>query len=133
MRIKYSKHFLVETILLINKFQVLLLKSSIFKSLVKEIQDREREIFESPDEAFKKIYIRNAESNRKVILFYTVMGSSGISLYFITPLVSNVLMPLSYNNVTGVYNHYFIVYNWFPFDPNQYYWAAYLIQFTGCL
>lgn len=119
--------------LVINKFQVWLFKTNIFKSLIKEIQDKEREIFEGPDETFKEIYIRNAESNKKVVLFYTIMGSCGISLYFITPLVSNVLMPLGYNNVTGVYEHYFIVFNWFPFDPNRYYWAAYLIQFTGCL
>lgn len=77
--------------------------------------------------------MKNSAYNRKVVLFYTAMGTTGISLYFITPLVFNALFPLGYDEETGVKKHYFIVSCWFPFDPDRHYWAAYLIEFVGCL
>ncbi|KAL1506284.1 hypothetical protein ABEB36_005676 [Hypothenemus hampei] len=97
------------------------------------IEEKEQRIFQSNNEAFIKIYKQNSASNRNVVLFYTLMGTIGISLYFITPIISNVTMPLGFNNQTGIKNHYFIVFSWFPFDPNRYYTTAYLIQFFGCL
>lgn len=103
------------------------------RGLIREINEKEQQIFESDNQAVKHLYVKNADENRKVVLSYTVMGTIGISLYFLTPLVGNALIPLEFNNETGIQAHYFIVFSWFPFDPNQYYWAAYLIQFTGCL
>ncbi|KAH0999830.1 hypothetical protein HUJ04_013597, partial [Dendroctonus ponderosae] len=116
-----------------NAYKVLLLKSQTFKDLLHEIADSERKIFDSNDRDFTDIYAKNTEKNRKIVLFYTIMGTTGISLYFITPLVSNAVTPLGFNNDTGVVNHHFIIFSWFPFDPDRHYSAAYLIQFTGCL
>ncbi|KAH1026653.1 hypothetical protein HUJ05_000285 [Dendroctonus ponderosae] len=115
-----------------NAYKVLLLKSQTFKDLLHEIADSERNIFDSNDRDFTDIYAKNTEKNRKIVLFYTIMGTTGISLYFITPLVSNAVTPLGFNNDTGVVNHHFIIFSWFPFDPDRHYSAAYLIQFTGC-
>nr|QXE93225.1 odorant receptor 48 [Eucryptorrhynchus scrobiculatus] len=116
-----------------NAYKVIIFKSKRIKSLLAEIEQEETKIFESNDPEFINMYTKNAAYNRKIVLFYTIMGTTGISLYFITPLVSNVLTPLEVNNITGIQNHHFVVFTWFPFDPNRYYWAAYLIQFLGCL
>ncbi|KAH0999812.1 hypothetical protein HUJ04_013580 [Dendroctonus ponderosae] len=85
-----------------NAYKVLLLKSQTFKDLLHEIADSERKIFDSNDRDFTDIYAKNTEKNRKIVLFYTIMGTTGISLYFITPLVSNAVTPLGFNNDTGV-------------------------------
>ncbi|XP_066252491.1 odorant receptor 10-like [Euwallacea similis] len=116
-----------------NAYKVHLFKSKAFKCLIEEIQESEARIFESKDKKFIKIHLNNAAYSKKIVLFYTIMGTIGISLYFISPLVSNVLTPIGYNNETGFQKHYFIVSSWFPFNPDKYYWAAYLIQFLGCL
>ncbi|XP_030759997.1 odorant receptor 49b-like [Sitophilus oryzae] len=115
-----------------NAYKVLIFKSKTYKQLIAYIAQKEKKIFNSQDEEFLKIYKENAAFTRKIVYFYVSMGSTGISLYFITPLISNVVYPLGYNNITGVKEHHFIVFSYFPFDANRYYWAAYLIQFTGC-
>ncbi|XP_066146734.1 odorant receptor 10-like isoform X2 [Euwallacea fornicatus] len=116
-----------------NAYKVLLFKSKAFKCLLKEIEESEAKIFESKDDKFIKMHLHNAAYSRKIVLFYSIMGTCGISLYFISPLVSNALTPMGYNNETGLQKHYFIVSSWFPFDPDRYYLPAYLIQFLGCL
>ncbi|CAG9770500.1 unnamed protein product [Ceutorhynchus assimilis] len=116
-----------------NAYKVLIFKSKTFKTLIYELKEKERQIFESKNPEFVEIYTKNSAHNKKIVLFYTIMGTTGISLYFIAPLISNVFIPLGYHNETGTKIHYFIVFSWFPFDPDMYYWAAYLLQFTGCL
>ncbi|KAF7263386.1 hypothetical protein GWI33_002615 [Rhynchophorus ferrugineus] len=115
-----------------NAYKVLIFKSLTYKNLIKHIAHKEEQIFSSGNDQLIKIYKDNGYYTRKLVYFYVIMGSTGISMYFITPVISNYINPIGYDNITGVKYHHFIVYNWFPFDPNRYYWAAYIIQFTGC-
>ncbi|XP_050297606.1 uncharacterized protein LOC126736992 [Anthonomus grandis grandis] len=114
-------------------YKILIFKSKTFKCLIRQIKIKENQILQSQDSDFIKIYRQDAQDNKSLVLLYTIMGTTGISLYFIVPLVSNIVIPLDYNNKTGIIKHHFIVFTWFPFDPDRYYWAAYLIQFFGCL
>ncbi|CAH0553804.1 unnamed protein product [Brassicogethes aeneus] len=108
--------------------KVLVVISPKIKGLLEEMERKENTYLAAEDEALKQIYRKYASHARKAFILLFGCSLVGLSLYFTTPFFLEDVNLKPNETVDG---HYFIVSSWFPFDQNQYYTLAYLIQFFG--
>ncbi|KAJ8909852.1 hypothetical protein NQ315_013338 [Exocentrus adspersus] len=108
----------------INIYKVYLCRSVAIRDIIREIEIKESLILKSNDEMIKKIYYSHVNSALLSARYYVCLGSVGISLYFISPIVNNLIEKTTENK-------YLIFNSWFPFDSDKHYVYAYLIQFFG--
>ncbi|KAJ8973944.1 hypothetical protein NQ317_002448 [Molorchus minor] len=115
----------VTIVYVINIYKILICRSQPIKKILLEIEIRETLILEGNDMKFKEIYQGHAKTAFKSLLFYISLGTVGVSLYFITPIVKNLV-----EDGQNLENNHksLILSSWFPFDSDEHYLAAYLIQ-----
>lgn len=113
----------VTIVYVINIYKVFICRSQLVKKILQEIEAKERIILENDDERIKEIYYDHVDSAMLAMKYYVSLGSVGISLYFVTPIVKNLIEENEHK--------YLIFTSWFPFDSDRHYVLAYLIQFLG--
>ncbi|KAJ8950663.1 hypothetical protein NQ314_007793 [Rhamnusium bicolor] len=118
----------VTIIYVINIYKVLICRSEDIKKIIHQIEVKEKLIMEHADEKIKEIYHEHVKSALLSASFYVSLGSIGISLYFITPVVKNIM---EIEDEHGFKQKHLIFSSWFPFDSNKHYGLAYIIQFFG--
>ncbi|XP_023310658.1 uncharacterized protein LOC111691683 [Anoplophora glabripennis] len=113
----------VTIVYVINIYKVFICRSTPVKKILQEIEAKERLILENDDDTIKKIYYHHVDSAMLAMKYYVSLGSVGISLYYIAPIVRNLVEENDHK--------YLIITSWFPFDSDKHYAVAYLIQFFG--
>ncbi|XP_074037719.1 odorant receptor Or2-like [Leptinotarsa decemlineata] len=109
---------------LVNIYKVLICRSRRIKSLIERIANQEGAILENADGEIRKIYRNHVRSAFISAVYYVSLGSAGISLYFVAPILKNWLEEREQSK-------YLIFRSWFPFNTDKYYWPAYAIQLVG--
>lgn len=120
----------VTMVYIINIYRVIICRSKSMVLMLQQIQERERYIFRYSDSITKKIYNDHVRSAFDTALFYVMLGSCGVTLYLLSPLVRRFIV----KKPTGYENKDYLIYpSWFPFDVNNHYFIAYIIQMNGAL
>nr|UTN00911.1 odorant receptor [Semanotus bifasciatus] len=112
-------------------YKVLICKSAAIQKIIHEIGDREKLILQGRDESIKVIYNKHVKSAFISMVFYIGAATCAISLYWIKPLVANFIEKRDSEKFTVEHKRYLIYSSWLPFDSDEHYITAYLIQCVG--
>lgn len=120
----------VTMVYIINIYRVIICRSKLMISMLEQIEQREQNIFLYADSEAKRIYEDHVKSAFDTAIFYIALGTSGVTLYLLSPLVRRFILerPEVYEN-----KDYLVYPSWFPFDVNENYFIAYVIQLNGGL
>lgn len=118
----------VTMVYIINIYRVTICRSKSMLSMLEQIEEREQNIFRYGDSITRRIYRDHVKSAFDIALFYVLLGTCGVTLYLLSPLVRRFILkkPDGYEN-----KDYLIYPSWFPFDVNKHYFFAYIIQMNG--
>ncbi|XP_060522524.1 odorant receptor 22c-like [Cylas formicarius] len=121
----------VAIIYILNIYRVVIFRSLRFRALIHQTEMKERQILTCSSDTIKGIFTKNVAFTRRLVRIYVAIGTTGISLYYASPLVEDALLPLPFDNSTGVQPRRLIFSSWFPFNPNLHYWTSYFLQFVA--
>lgn len=120
----------VTVVYLINIYRVMICRSKSMTLMLDTIEEREKSILKYADYKTKAIYKNHVRLAFNTTLFYVILGTSGVTLYVLSPLVRKYILvkPDEFKN-----EEYLIYPNWFPFDINRFYLVVYFIEVNGAL